>query len=347
MSLFEKFKGTIDSVKTSVMQAAENEKKKNDPLSDPTVKKYFEIICGMRKTFLLSGPENVTDNTLAKNYIEYYLGGPCDIVKLEKTLELYNMSRKDSSSDPTEKRLLNFRKSLIESNDYRMDRFEATRTFCQKEIERAAIEYELMLNVIKDNVNHKHFAQGMNKLQFSSAIKDIVVVESFLEGNPITKEIVLDYILDLYRNRVNKSNAFEAPLNAVSALVLRALNFEKYGKEKSGYKTVSDLDYQNFVLTARAYQNAINDNPFERESSVEKFAQLIKECKILKSTYSSYRSPDCFYFGIKDDYFTDAVCHLTWKTIAHMKPWEKDGINISSSNDASDILDILITYFKA
>ena len=81
MGLFDKLRGVVDTAKNTINSVMDA----NDPLADLTVKKYFEIVCGMRHTFLSSGEELVTGNVKAKRYVEYFLGGACDEEKLEKT----------------------------------------------------------------------------------------------------------------------------------------------------------------------------------------------------------------------------------------------------------------------
>lgn len=74
-----------------------------DPLSDPVVKTYFEIICGMVITFKLSANLAVTGNERAKKYVEFFIKQSCDETKLEKALELYNLSMNENSNNKIEK----------------------------------------------------------------------------------------------------------------------------------------------------------------------------------------------------------------------------------------------------
>lgn len=341
MGLFDKIRNVVNTAVSSVQSA-------NDPLSDVIIKNYFEIICGMRSTFLSSGAEPVTGNTKAKRYVEYFTGEPCDEEKLQKALELYNISRKDYPKDKTETVLSDFRKSLKNSTKYRCDRFQAYRLFCPEEIATTMVEYKKILDVIQNNFNHKHFAQGINKLNIDSALIDIVIADSFFEGDPLTKEFVLDYFYDIFINRMHDTefSSLYDPKDAIALVVLKALHFDEYGKNRSEYKIVTDNEYRNFVLDVPYYSKAVEDHPFDKEEYIESFVKGIKESEVFKGMFSSYKWPDAFHITCVDEYFCDAVCHLAWKEIAQKQIWMKSGENISDSERFSDVFDMLCSFFK-
>lgn len=347
MGLFDKLRDTVDNAKNSINKAIESVQNTNDPLSDPVVKQYFEIICGMRKTFLSTGPEAVTNNEKAKKYIEYFLGAPCDREKLERALELYNLSRNDSPSQKTETIVSDFRKSLTKSTRYQLNKYQAQKMFCQREIELATEEYNRVIDVIKENPNYIHFSQGIRKMQYSSAIKDIVIYNSFCEGNPIIKHIVLEFFIDSLLGRINSEtyNTLYDSRDDVALVVLKALHFEKYGQQKEGYTTITDNDYRNFVLGVPYYNRVIEDNPFDKEEYISKFVKRLKSCQVFHGVYSSFKN--CFHISSIDDYFCDSVCYLTWKSITQVCNWTNaDGENISKSKNMEDIFYILLTYLN-
>lgn len=344
MGLFDKLRGVVDTAKNTINSVMDA----NDPLADLTVKKYFEIVCGMRHTFLSSGEELVTGNVKAKRYVEYFLGGACDEEKLEKTLELYNISRTDYPKGKTEEVLSKFRKSLMNAKEYQLDRFKACELFCQEEIAAAAVEYDKILNVIKDNINYMHFSQGLKKMQCDEAVKSIVIANSFYDGNPITQKLVLMYLIDSYCGRINSSkfNSLYDYHDDVALLVLKALHFEKYGGDKENYISITDEDYRKFVLSVNYYKNEIDDNPFDKEEYIVRFAEGIKKREVFYIVYTSF-GRECFHISCIDDYFCDAVCNLAWKVIATKRKWlNQNGDDVSESNRESDVFNILCTYLR-
>ena len=323
-------------------------KKEKNPLEDEIVKKYFEIICGMRHTFLATGREAITDNKRAKNYVEYFLGTECDQEKLEKTLELYNVSQTDYPNGKTETILSDFRRSLTKSTNYTLDRFEAYKMFCPEEIEAVEIEYSKVLDIIKDNVNYKHFSQGIRSIKASNTAKHIVIAKSFCEGNAITQEVIFEYLIDDFVSRMNNDTYTKLHncRDDIALLVLKALHFEKYSANEVNYKSISDDSFTNFVSNVVYYKKAIDDHPFEKESYIEKFANCIKNGKIIDGVYTSF-GRDCFHITSVNDYFCDAVCNHAWKVISKKYNWQNhDGENISNSKNPQDIFDIICCYLE-
>lgn len=334
MGLFDKLRNVVSTTQSD-----------NDPLADVVVKNYFEIICGMRHTFLSSGPEKVSDNEIAKKYVEYFLGCSCDEEKLQKTLELYNISRVDYPNNKTEAILSDFRKSLINSTRYCLNRHEACKMFYNNEILMAARELNEILEIIKNNVNYRHFSQGVQKMNYSSAIKDIVITNSFFEDNPVMKQIVLEYLVDTLLGRMNseKYNMLYDAHDDVALVVIKALHFEKHGKQREGYTTITDNEYRNFVLSVPYYNRVIEDNPFDKEKYIAKFTKGIKSRQVFYGVYSSFK--DCFHITSIDDYFCDAICNLLWKTISQVCDWENsDGNLISESKSMTDVFNMILTY---
>ena len=335
MGLFDKIKGSVNSAVGS------------DPLSDPIVKKYFEIICGMRATFLSTEAEEVSNNEKAKKYIEYFLESSCDEEKLEKALSLYNMSRSDYPNNKTELILSNFRKSLSESTTYRLNRYYATMLFCREEVTMALIDFNHILDVIEENVNYKHFSQGMEKLQYNRAIKNIVITESFCGGRSATQKLVLEYLEDSFIGRIKseKYNTLYDIRSDIAQVTLRALNFEKQNGNSEGYKSISEEDYRNFVLSVPYYSRVIEDNPFDKEKYINAFSERVKSGKIFYSLYSSYTNG--FHIEAIHDYFCDFACYLLWKEITENDNWiNEDGEDISESKNPRDVFNILCYYFE-
>ena len=50
---------------------------------------------------------------------------------------------------------------------------------------------------------------------------------------------------------------------------------------------------------------------------------------------------------IDDDYFLDFVCNLAWKKCKTVRSWKnREGIDITNSNDVIDVSAIIITYYQ-
>lgn len=322
-------------------------KTKKDPLADPTISKYFDIICGMRNTFLAVGPEATSGNELAKNYLEHFLSGACDEAMLVKALELYNTARSsDYGHNDAERILIQRRKAARNDKTYQLNIHLATRMFCQKEIEIARLEYSRVLEVIKDNVNYEHYSQGLEKMSCSDAAKDIVINENFCDGEPITQKLVLAYLMDDISGRKKNStycNLYD-PNNDIALVVLKALHFEKYGKNRENYTTVSDDDYKDFVLAVPYYYNFINNHPFDKEKSIEECIEYIKTPKVFYGVYITLKR--CKHIEPVDDYFCDYACNLLWKSIASSRSWvNENNEEISDSKNPSDVFNMLRSYF--
>ena len=347
MGLFDKLRDTVDNAKNSINKAIESAQNANDPLSDPVVKQYFEIICGMRNTFLSTGPETVTGNEKAKKYIEYFLGTSCDREKLERALELYNLSRNDYPTQKAEIIVSDFRKSLTKSTRYQLNRYQAHKKFCQRQIEMSTAELNQIIDVIKDNANYRFFSQGLSKMHCDSIVKDIVIANSFCEGNPITRKVVLEYFIDTVVGRMNSETytSLYDVTDDISLIVLKALHFEEYGKSREGYTTVTAQEYRDFVLNVNYYKGVIDKNPFDKEKYIEKFINKISQRQAVSGVYSSFK--ECHHITCVDNYFCDALCNLAWKAIAGVADWlNAYDENISNSRNVSDVFDILVTYFE-
>lgn len=323
-----------------------------DPLADVTVKKYFEIICGMRHSFLASGPEPVIGNVKAKRYVEYFLGEACDEGKLTTTLELYNLSRADYPKDKTGKVLSDFRKELGRNKPtkYMCGRYEAYKLFCPEEIEDTMVEYNKVLEVIKDNVKHAHFAQGIKKINRDRDLIHIAIDNSFHAENAVTKQIVLDYFYDILVNIMHdtKFNELYSRYNTLAQIAVRALHFENNSEKRENYNTVTDEEYRNLVVSIPYYNKAIENHPFDKAEYIEKFAKAVKESGILYIAFSSYKEPNCFPMVCIDDYSLDSICNLIWKEISNKREWiNNDGEDVSKSKEPSDVFLMLFTYFDA
>ena len=345
MGLFDKLRDAVNTATDVINKSIESTLNAKDPLADLTVKKYFEIICEKRRVFSSSGEEPTTGNLRAKKYIEHFIGEACDEGKLQKALELYNRSRDDYPSDPADKILSAFRKSLYEKSKkekskYYMDRFEAYKMFCPEEIKAAEIEYSKVLEVIKENVNYDHFIQGLKKIKYDETVRAIVVYNSFADNNPITRELILNFFMNSFTGLIknDRDSRFYDIHGDLAKVVLKALHFEKHGQNQERYSTVTDDVYRDFVLNTHYYSQVIDDHPFDKDEYIEKFIKEIKESKEL--------SRIGFSVIFREDYYCDLACNHMWKAIVQKRCWFKNGVDVSNSKNEQDVFDIFCNYFR-
>ena len=357
MGLFDKLKSAIDTVVDTVKDSAQGG---SDPLQDETIKKYYEIIYGMQ---LSTGRGYLApkENIIAKRYVEFYLEQPCDETKLEKALELCNSTLGTIPNNKLEEQLYEFNKELKAAKKYVCKKTELYR-ICEPEvITEIKAEYDKILNIVKDNINHAIFAEGLTKKirEKYSCVNDsmkadyltyIAIADSFIDGNSITQKLVLEYLFDIYKNRVNNSNpeSFEKPLDVITKMALKALHFEKYGKNKSEYISITESDCREFILNDKYYKEKLDKHPFDQERYIKTYVDNIMCWNIFRIDYSSHKDYELFWFKAIGDYFEDMVCNLAWKTIAenYTESINAEGENISESNNISDIVNMFCDYFS-
>ena len=351
MGLFDKLREAVNTVVDSAQSAS-------DPLSDDVVKKYFEILCGLR----LSGAG--ISNTEVKKYIEFQLGTLCDDAKLQEALNLEALLKaeypKTKKEEELKERVKVIKRTIAETNAYSCTKVEAYNICCRELIDEMTSEYNVILDIIKGNVNCQHFGQGIYKKIYEKYDKQIgtyrtvdltclVISNSLYEGNAITQEIVLEYLLDIYENRVNKRRpeAIENPIDVITGMALKALHFEKYREDKTAYTTISADDCRDFILNDKSYKAKIEKHPFEKEEYIGRYIENIKDGAVFRLDYSSYPSYELFWIKNCDDYFIDFVCNLVWREVAknYTESVNGAGENISESRNASDVVNMLCDYF--
>lgn len=353
MGLFDKLREVVNTVVDSTQGTS-------DPLSDDVVKKYYEMIYGMRTSLTWSGNESADENSRARRYVEFLLGESCDNEKFKKAVELINLSRTDYPKTKLEEQLKAFNKSLKEEKKYGC-KMDIAYNVCYKElVEEFQSEYDRIIDVIKDDVNCKLFGQGIRKrihekyvekigYSMTEDITQIVIANSFLEGNSVTRKVVLDYLLDIYNNRVNnrKIDEFENRASQIEKMALKALHFEKYGKDKTGYISITDDDCRKFILNDASYKKKLAEHPFDQETYIERYIKNIMEWSVFRKDYSSYDKDTLFWFGVCDDYFIDAACNLVWREIAkeYTECVNDAGENVSESKNITDVVNMLCDYF--
>ena len=352
MGLFDKLREVVNTVVDSTQGTS-------DPLSDDVVKKYYEMIYGMRTSLTWSGNESADENSRARRYVEFLLGEACDDEKFKKAVELTNLSRTDYPKNKLEEQLKAFNKTLKDLKKYRCDT-ETAYNVCYKElVAEFKSEYNMILDVIKDDVNCKLFGQGLYIWIYEifeylgsimrNDITYIVISNSFYDGNTITRKVVLEYLLDIYNNRVKnkKPDSYENATSQIEKMALKALHFEKYGKDRVGYTTITEEDCREFVLSDKYYKKKLAEHPFDQDTYVKRYVDNIMEWSVFRKDYSSYNGDELFWLNGCDDYFIDAACNLAWKEIAkkYKDSVNSAGENICESKNITDVVNMLCNYF--
>lgn len=326
-----------------------------DPLSDPVVKTYFEIICGMVITFKLSGNLAITGNIKAKKYVEYFIKQSCDEAKLEKALELYNLSRNEQSSNKIDSMLCNHRRSIRYSHDYLIDDiFEAYRTFYSDELYIAQSKYDYVIDVIKDDLDFKKFEEGTSKIG-SSQIVSIVMYDRFCEGCPVTRRIILNYLYNKYFKMY--SSEYEVGRNValnIALFTIKAMHFEKYGFNTESYNSnISEEEFRNFVLTVEPFKTEINKHPFDTEKYTNDFIKSIRDRSINDFWDKQEITTSTLYVSKFDiifskAYLCDLACYLAWKEAKDSKIWlNNDEVDISESKKYQDVFIIMFAFLTS
>ena len=214
MGLFDKLKNAIDTATDAINKSIESSQSTNDPLADPKVKEYFNIIYDMRMSLGWFGEESSEVNSRAKKYIELILGEACDVECFVKAVDLINLSNTDYPKTALEKQMVDYRKSLYP--EYVARNYKSIYGFNIKAICEACYaelladiksKYEAMLNAIDDDDDCEYFDDGLKKYildkycgtEDSSVVKDclcVAIMDSFFEGNETTKNIISDLMED-------------------------------------------------------------------------------------------------------------------------------------------------------
>lgn len=366
MALFDKLKdilvsttNSLEKQGTSIMaQAKKHVQLAADPFTDLVVKQYYEIVCGMYETLMPHtrlNDSNFIEDVKVKKYIEHFIGEACDEESLNTTLELYRLCWGDYEKNKKNQRYLaaqRLRSQTMKAGLYKLDAFAAQKLVYPEEIVAAAAAYEKVLEVVKDTLNYKHFAQGMAKMPYNNHVKQIVVADSFCNGNPITKALVLGCVLHSLIKKNNCDSYLTLHYDALQ-MALRALHFESHRSDRDSYTALSDADYRSVVTQVPAFNDEIKDHPFEKEEYIEKFANDIKSGNIFGGVtfgldVGSMLGLDAeFFIDAMDDYYSDAVCNYVWHIIDSSNEWKADDKVLNNSTDPDIMANIILAYVQS
>ena len=334
---------------------------KKPSLKDETVKKYYEIIYGIQCSTTWGGNVSADEDSHAHKYVEYVLGGPCDEKKLKDAVELINISRTDYPRTKLENELKEYNKELRPLNKYTCDRPTAYKVCRPELVEEVKLKYNQILDVVKDYDDVKHFCNGINKQIRESEswkqdrVKDcfhIAMSESLYEGNPVTIKNLFALFTDVLYRRKNKLVEYDISLfgHVATSFALHALQFEKYGKKRDEYVTLSLEDYKKAVLRNPLFVEEIEKHPFEKEQYIQQYAEKIQKASAFNMYYSSYYKQYLYFEKcfVVDEYFDDALCYYVWKEIAkeYVGSTNENGDDISKSRDPIDIVNMLYDYLN-
>lgn len=392
MGLFDKLKNAIDTATDTINKAiesvqGENVSNQNTPPLDEIVKNYYEIIYWMKGNLSWYGKETTDENSRARKYIELMIGEPCDEEKFITAVEMTNMGTINTPKTILEKQIKDLKeklsselKAIIDKRKeglseeadslykYKCETEKAYRVCYENLISQIKADYDMILDVIKDNVNCEHFIQGFNKRILEKYEKDyfehldicvyIVISDSFFEGNPVTKELLFYFFVDTLNNRFNNpsSKEYVAKGSLIYSLALRAVHFENCSEGE--YTPISHDECKKFVLNCPAYIKKIEDHPFEKEEYIEKFANNVRTAYSFEPGFSSFEEYDEYissyhhsaltWAKCSKNYFNDALANFFWKEIAEefTETTDENGVIMGESKDAMVVANMIHDYIK-
>ena len=175
MGLFDKLRDVADVAKDSLDKAAavanqaiESAQSAADPFSDPEIKQYFQVACGMNGFYKWAEKRPLDSERdplfpKFKKYAEHILGKACDDAKLKKAWELFFSAWHYASYGQAAKNH-KFREDTEESGIYQQNPYETCRLCYPEEIAEFAVKYERILDIIKDDVSYDNFNTGLQRL---------------------------------------------------------------------------------------------------------------------------------------------------------------------------------------
>ena len=324
---------------------------KSHPLADETVKKHYEIAYGL----FASMKGDYVDFDATKIYIEHCTGEECDVEKLQKALTyygegpLYKILTKEyelrsaikGSVPPSDiEKILKVNNELAQSSNYRCTKEEAIEICFKQYREDVRTRFCEMLDVLKEQPKKKFLDEGITKLdrEFNlppncdperaiarKVIAD-VMVERLLAEDPTVRTLVVEEVCEYGCKKKTLPLAY--------AIALRAVQFEKYGKNLEKYQTITEEDCHNAAMNSPIYQEkSREESPFEKGSVYNKAAKNIMKCKIMDWQYDS----DWKTWAAKDIRFTDAACYYA---LQEMATYYVD----SDTKDVEKAVDLVAAY---
>lgn len=304
--------GLFDKFKTS-----------NNPFEDETTKTYYEMVYGLLSSIPAMSFEGI------KKYVEFHSGNQIADETLKQLLRCFAGPLRNGyskySDDQIEaylsickfsrkkiKGIVALNNELDQSKTYRSTK-EQVYDICFKEaLQKIESEYEVVLNVVKTN-GVKFYEEGVDKIRrkYNSVVGEElcaehihnITVKLFSEGNAIVEKIYMAYVCHILKSRKKESQ--------IASVVLRAVHFEKYGKNIDGYETITKDDCRNFVLNNTDFSSQIDEHPYEREKYIDRFTKEIFNSNIALD-YKGYLYLQAYFWlpiCETERYYSDKLCH--------------------------------------
>ncbi len=380
MTLFDKLKEIVTGQKV------------NTPLLDETVKKYYEILYWMGYNMDWRLPKGKDDivRSAARRYFELVTGEPCDEETFLKTVELLNIGRGYSKDklvievqalrdniDSEISKVIHApsKKEAISLSKYYCEPEKAYRVCFKELVSEIKSDYESILDVIRDNVECKHFIEGFNKHIFEKYVEKykevsgirnhidmcayIAISDSFFEENPVTKELLFNFFIDILHNRINNDWPKEKTSvgSFLYSLASHAIHFENHGQGE--YAPIEYDECKKLVSNWSSYVKIIEDHPFEKEEYINRFAEEIRTAYSFSSAtqFSSFVEYDHYYWNNhtalnwakrSGPLFSDALANFVWKKIAkeYIETIDENGVVVGESKDPEVVINMIYHYNK-
>lgn len=199
-------------------------------------------------------------------------------------------------------------------------------------LEKIKADCAEVINKVAASCDEYEFASALNEKEkkycFSKAreIFQKTIQEMYFEGNDTVKIIMFKQLIKKTRNRVKYLCTIgrERPISHVSAFVaaiaIRALHFEKYGKNREEYRSITEEECREFIT------NCEKINCYVSMREILGFVEEVGG----KYEYLPYPS---------EYYYADSLCNGVWK-------WIAEKYENGESTDPNVVFEILFLQFK-
>ncbi len=355
----------IENVKNIENKKSESKTKKDNVFSDEIIKKYYEVIFGMIKSIGDDFIKNEKISLIAKAYIEKQLNESCDEEKMQEALNLFKISKTGISSnsyyDKKTVFLRGYNEDLGKINNYLDNNFDIVNLCFQDEYKLIEKEYEEILETIKNQPKPSYFGQGINEKiykkykntvgdELTELITSKIIYNSLVSGNIVVKSAMIGLVKTLFDVAINKVKGNDSVLpRFLVALSVRALHFEKTPNVAS----IEKSEYRELLLSHSYYKNKFG--PFMPEDKIsDEISYSINgygggedlPLSLLSRIRYQIEGYDCIEGVLRlDNKIYNLICNLVWKDAIEDERTNDEGVNITNSQEVSDIFTILNQYF--
>ena len=323
MGFFDKLREMVDSVLES---------------GDSPKKKYYDFTLN-----LLSTAKRLTKEDIKKCY-RVKMGEDCDDAVLEAVLTKF-----DTSTEPRTKETW-YERTIKQEFDEKIPaslllfkNADEVYDICFVEFrESIRVRFAEVLEAVKNCPDSIHLDRAIHAMitlpgadypheRIAWRVAGEEIVKRFYANDPTVTAIVEQRICGHLARAEKKDDL----VTRIYAVVLRALHFEKYGKEVDSYSSITEGDCKNAVLNSQYYKKKFENEPYYKDSIVAGAASRILKDKAQLSCPMVGWAWD--RYALEDNHFVDALCHFVWKKITSEY---EDG----DTRDVEEIVDILYDY---